>query len=190
MFLDTVLRQKMHNRWAAARQKHQNDLCAKRRLRYAWASAQSDHSLRCSHGETSDPLSAQRTSWSDWVDAQADLSLCKAQMSFCWFCRAPALDALQLLLLLLLQINTSIIAIATAAERKCRCVGFVVRRLRMHYNKQQQQQLLLLLLLLLILLQSNASIIAISTCQEITSGLILQQRCYLHISLPWQPYAV
>ena len=60
---------------------------------------------------------------------------------------------------------------------------------------QEQQQLLLLLLLLLILpllvlLQSNASIIAISTCQEITFGLILQQRCYLHISLPWQPYAV
>ena len=59
---------------------------------------------------------------------------------------------------------------------------------------QQQQQLLLLLLLplliLLILLQNDASIIAISTCQEITSGFILQQRCYLHISLPWQPYAV
>ena len=74
-------------------------------------------------------------------------------MSLCWFCRAPAQDALQ-----------------------------------------QQQQLLLLLLLLLppllILLQSNASIIAISTCQEITSDLILQQRCYLHTSLPWQPYAV
>ena len=127
MFLDTVLRQKMHNRWAAARQKHQNDLCAKRRLRSALASAQSDHSLRCSHGETLDPLSVQRRSWSDWVDAQADLSLCKAQMSFCWFCRAPAQDALLLLLLLLLllQINTAIIAIATAAERKCRCVGFV-----------------------------------------------------------------
>ena len=133
MFLDTVLRQKMHNRWAAAGQKHQNDLCAKKRLRSAWASAQSDRSLRCSHGETLDPLSTQRRSWSDWVDAQADLSLCLAQMSFCLFCRAPAQDAL-LLLLLLLQLNTSIIAIATAAERKCRCVGFVVRRLRMHYN--------------------------------------------------------
>ena len=63
------------------------------------------------------------------MDAQADLSLCKAQMSFCWFRRAPAQDAL-----LLLQINTAVIAIATAAERICRCVGFVVRRLRMHYN--------------------------------------------------------
>ena len=131
MFLDTVLRQKIHNRWASARQKHQNDPCVKRRLRSAWASAQSDHSVRCSHGETLDPLIAQRRSWSDWVDAQADLSLCKAQMSFCWFCRAPAQDAL---LLLLLQINTSKIAIATAVERKCRCVGFVVRRLRMHCN--------------------------------------------------------
>ena len=118
MLLDTVLRQKMHNRWAAVRQNFQNDLCAKRRLRSAWASSQFDHSLRCPHGETLDTLSAQRRSWSDWVDVQADLSLCKAQMSFC---RAAAQDALILLLLLqlLLQINASIIAIATAAERKC-----------------------------------------------------------------------
>ena len=28
--------------------------------------------------------------WSDWEDAQADLSLGLAQMLFCWFCRAPA----------------------------------------------------------------------------------------------------
>ena len=43
-------------------------------------------------------------------------------------------------------------------------------------------QLLLLipLLPLLLLLQNNASIIAISTCQEITSDLTLQQICYLH----------
>ena len=34
------------------------------------------------------PVSAQRRLWSDWVDAQADLSLCWAHMSFCWFCRA------------------------------------------------------------------------------------------------------
>ena len=143
MFLDTVLRQKMHNRWAAARQNQQNCLCVKRRLRSAWASAQSDHSVRCTHGETLDPLlpmSAQRRRWSDWVDAQDDHSLCWAQMSFCWFCRAAAQDALLLLLLLLvsllpLQINASIfIAIATAAGCKCRFVGFVVRRLRMHYN--------------------------------------------------------
>ena len=28
--------------------------------------------------------------WSDWVDAQADLSLCWAHMSFCWFCHEEA----------------------------------------------------------------------------------------------------
>ena len=56
MFLDTVLRQKMHNSWAVARQNQQNDLCAQRRLRSAWASSQSDHSLRCPHGETLGPL--------------------------------------------------------------------------------------------------------------------------------------
>ena len=36
------------------------------------------------------PLSAQRRLWSDWVDAQADLSLRWAHMSFCWFCHAAA----------------------------------------------------------------------------------------------------
>ena len=40
--------------------------------------------------------SAQWRLWSDWIDAQADLSLRWAHMSFCWFCRAAA----QILLLL------------------------------------------------------------------------------------------
>ena len=31
------------------------------------------------------PLSAQRRLWSDWADAQADLSLHWAHRSFCWF---------------------------------------------------------------------------------------------------------
>ena len=31
------------------------------------------------------PLSAQRRLWSDWVDAQAELSLCWAHMPLCWF---------------------------------------------------------------------------------------------------------
>ena len=36
------------------------------------------------------PLSAQRRLWSDWVDAQADLSLRWAHMPFCWFCHKAA----------------------------------------------------------------------------------------------------
>ena len=36
------------------------------------------------------PLSAQRRHWSDWVDAQADLSLRWAHIPFCWFCHAAA----------------------------------------------------------------------------------------------------
>ena len=36
------------------------------------------------------PLSAQRRLWSDWVDAQADLSLRWAHMPFCWFCHEVA----------------------------------------------------------------------------------------------------
>ena len=36
------------------------------------------------------PLSAQRRLWSDWADAQADLSLPWAHRPICWFCRAAA----------------------------------------------------------------------------------------------------
>ena len=48
-------------------------LCAQRRLRLAWASAQSDQSLRCADSEDSDQPGHRL--WSDWADAQADLSL-------------------------------------------------------------------------------------------------------------------
>ena len=53
-------------------------LCAQRRLRSAWASAQSDQSSLSAWrklGSLSHRLSAQRRLWSDWADAQADLSL-------------------------------------------------------------------------------------------------------------------
>ena len=63
--------------------------CAQRRLR---SSAQSDQSLRCPHEESLDtpppfsyPLSAQRRLWSDWADAQADLSLRWAHTHFVGF---------------------------------------------------------------------------------------------------------
>ena len=36
------------------------------------------------------PLSIQQRFWSDWVDAQADLSLCWVHRSSCWFCHALA----------------------------------------------------------------------------------------------------
>ena len=51
-------------------------LCAKWRFGSAWASAQSDQSLR---------LSGQRRFWSDWADAQADLSLCWEHTHFVGF---------------------------------------------------------------------------------------------------------
>ena len=57
-------------------------LCTQRRLGSAWASAQSDQSLRCTHWVLSCPLSAQRRLWSDWADAQADLSLRWAHTHF------------------------------------------------------------------------------------------------------------
>ena len=49
------------------------------------------------------PLSASQRLWSDWADAQADLSLRWAHMPFCCFCHEAAhlLSLLKLLLLLM-----------------------------------------------------------------------------------------
>ena len=38
------------------------------------------------HGVLGYPSVAQRRLWSDWADAQADLSLCWVHKWFCWFC--------------------------------------------------------------------------------------------------------
>ena len=45
----------MNIKWAASWQNQQNGGCAQRRLRSAWASAQSDQSLRCPHEESLGP---------------------------------------------------------------------------------------------------------------------------------------
>ena len=44
------------------------------------------------------PLSAQRILLSDWVDAQADLSLRWAHMPLCWFCHEVAQMLISLML--------------------------------------------------------------------------------------------
>ena len=54
-------------------------------------SASSDQSLQYAHMKK---LPIERTAhsedWSDWADAQADMSLRWTHRSFCWFCRAAA----------------------------------------------------------------------------------------------------
>ena len=77
---------------AASWQNQQNDMCAQRRLRSDWGSAQSDQSLRCPSEDwvLSYRLSALRRLWSDWADAQADLSLRWTHSSFCLFCHEAA----------------------------------------------------------------------------------------------------
>ena len=90
-------------KWAAAWQNQQNAMCTRRRLRSAWASAQSDQSLcgcpgwsessLCIQWVAKDPAflhAAAKTlirlgGWSDWVDAQADLSLRWARIHFVVF---------------------------------------------------------------------------------------------------------
>ena len=63
-------------------------LCAQRRLRSAWVSAESDQSLRLRlMGSLGSKLSSggQRRLWSDWADAQADPSLRSAHTHFVGF---------------------------------------------------------------------------------------------------------
>ena len=73
--------------WAASWQNQQNGMCAQRRLRSAWASV----AVRMmKHWTLNYILSAQWKLWSVWADAQADLSLRWAHMSFCWFCHEVA----------------------------------------------------------------------------------------------------
>ena len=71
--------------WASAWPNLQNGMCAKWRLRSAWASAQWSVFAVCMKKAwvLSYPLSPQQRLWSDWVDAQADLSLSWVHMPFC-----------------------------------------------------------------------------------------------------------
>ena len=50
-----VPRLKLYGIWASAWQNLKNGMCAQWRLRSAWASAQSDQSLRCSYEESLSP---------------------------------------------------------------------------------------------------------------------------------------
>ena len=68
-------------------------LCAQRRLRPAWASTQSDQSLRCPHEESLGPyLPVERTAKTlirlggcpGWSESSLDAQ------SFCWFCHVAA----------------------------------------------------------------------------------------------------
>ena len=70
----------------------QQRLRAQQRLRSAWASTQSDQSSLCAQWVAKEPsfLHVDREDWSDWADAQADLSLLWAHMPLCWFCHEAA----------------------------------------------------------------------------------------------------
>ena len=72
--------------------KPKNDLCAQQRLRSAWASAQSDQSSLSAWRNIGSSATniAHCEDWSDWADAQVDLSLRGAHTSICWFCHEAA----------------------------------------------------------------------------------------------------
>ena len=73
----------------ASWQNQGNGMCAQRRLKSAWASSQSDQSSLSAWrklGSLATHWAHSQKLWSDWADAKADLCLCRAHMSFCWFC--------------------------------------------------------------------------------------------------------
>ena len=77
-------------KWASARQNLQKGMGAQWRLRSAWASTRSDQSSLSAWRKLGSLAThwAHSEDWSDWADAQANLSLRLAHMPFCWFCHA------------------------------------------------------------------------------------------------------
>ena len=79
-------------KWAASWQNQQNGMCAQRRLRSAWASAQSDQHFRCPHEETLGQLPIERIAKTlirlggcrGWSESSL------GAQSFCWFCHETA----------------------------------------------------------------------------------------------------
>ena len=72
--LSELLKSLKPNNWATAWKKQQNGMCAQRRLRSVWTSAQSDQSLRCSHEEALGSwLPIKRTTktggWTGWSES-------------------------------------------------------------------------------------------------------------------------
>ena len=75
-------------------------MCDQRRLRLAWARPVWLESSLCTqwvatvlsyiHADSEDWSDRASRLWSDWADAQADLSLRWVQLPLCWFCRAAA----------------------------------------------------------------------------------------------------
>ena len=75
-------------------------LCAQRRLRSAWASAQSS---LCAEWVAKDPSFSscgQRRLWSDWADAQADLSLRWVHILLVLSCRGSNVKKITLIIFL------------------------------------------------------------------------------------------
>ena len=78
-------------KWAASWQNQQNVRLSNIRISLGIRPVWSESSL-CAQWVAKDPsfLHADSELWSDWVDAQADLSLCWAHMPFFWFCYKAA----------------------------------------------------------------------------------------------------
>ena len=97
------------------------------------ASAQSDQSLRCPHEETlslSYPLSAQQNLWSDWVDAQADLSLRWVHSHFVGFVMRRSFD----IPLSELEKCTPLVITSTSCCRTSKNLNFANVKHQIHYS--------------------------------------------------------
>ena len=76
--------------WATSWQNQQNDFRAQRRLRSAWASAQSDQSLCCARNGTQFCFRRTALTLIRLGGCPGWPSLRWAHRSFCWFCHAVA----------------------------------------------------------------------------------------------------
>ena len=88
------------NIWTPTWQNQPNGLCAQWRLRSAWHPPSLIRVFAVHFMRIQDPMlpHADSKDWSDWADAQADLSLRWAHRSFCCFWHASAYFGVWLLL--------------------------------------------------------------------------------------------
>ena len=77
-------------KWATSWQNKQNDLCAQQNSDQPGHPPSLIFTVLAVRSMGSKGPCRQRRLWSDWADAQADLSLCWAHMPFCWFCHEAA----------------------------------------------------------------------------------------------------
>ena len=158
-------------------------MCAQRRqislgIHPAWS-----ESSPCTHWVAKGPrfLHADSKDWSDWADAQADLSLCWAHRSFCWFCQTAAqihieVDLLPTKLRPVYTDQSALLTFEPHHEKTCLCHRrTTTAQISLHIHS---------LISTLAVLCLDSIIVIISVSEIIWAGWFV----YYLVAKPWKQY--